>query len=288
MTRDELEHAIRAACDIAQDDEIYVFGSQAILGQYPDAPHDLRQSVEVDVSPRTRMDRVDHIDGSLGEGSTFHQAYGFYVHGLPIDEAARLPSRWQDRVIPVCDDVGTPVPRSDTLTRSLCTHLRWWTTPNPSLKRLSEHAVILVVLLACSTSSEPDESVSLHVSDTTVAVNPSTESVDVTLSLTIHNAGEGSIWFHACGTILLRHVGSEWQVVWHTICGLGELDEVEIVAGAAYTTDVRILARLGHGISERWRAPVGGGYVLRVLLRDREAALPGSSRISRTFQLRDR
>ncbi len=38
MTRDELEHAIRAACDIADDTELWVFGSQAVLGSYPDAP----------------------------------------------------------------------------------------------------------------------------------------------------------------------------------------------------------------------------------------------------------
>jgi hypothetical protein len=38
MTREELVHAIRAACDVAQDPEVWVFGSQAILGQYPDAP----------------------------------------------------------------------------------------------------------------------------------------------------------------------------------------------------------------------------------------------------------
>ena len=28
----QLEHAIRAACDIAKDDEMYIFGSQAVLG----------------------------------------------------------------------------------------------------------------------------------------------------------------------------------------------------------------------------------------------------------------
>ena len=52
MTRAELEHAIRAACDVAGDDEIWVFGSQAILGEHPDAPPDLLQSMEVDVAPR--------------------------------------------------------------------------------------------------------------------------------------------------------------------------------------------------------------------------------------------
>lgn len=51
MTRAELEHAIRAACDVSGDNEVYVFGSQAILGQYPDAPESLRQSAEADIAP---------------------------------------------------------------------------------------------------------------------------------------------------------------------------------------------------------------------------------------------
>ena len=106
MTREELEHAIRAACDVAGDEAVFVFGSQAILGQYPDAPAALRQSVEVDLAPRTRLDRVDAIDGSLGELSLFHQTFGFYVHGLPIT-AACLPPGWRERVIPVRDEVGT-------------------------------------------------------------------------------------------------------------------------------------------------------------------------------------
>jgi len=42
MTREQLEHAIRAACDVAEDAELLIFGSQAILGQFPDAPSTLR------------------------------------------------------------------------------------------------------------------------------------------------------------------------------------------------------------------------------------------------------
>ena len=38
VTRSELEHLIRSAADIANDDEIVVIGSQAILGQFPEAP----------------------------------------------------------------------------------------------------------------------------------------------------------------------------------------------------------------------------------------------------------
>jgi hypothetical protein len=35
MTRSELEHLIRAAGSITQDNEIVVIGSQSVLGQFP-------------------------------------------------------------------------------------------------------------------------------------------------------------------------------------------------------------------------------------------------------------
>jgi hypothetical protein len=100
MTREELEHAIRAACDVSGDHEVYVFGSQAILGQYPDAPESLRQSAEVDIAPVKAIDMVDVIDANLGELSIFHSTFGFYVHGVSIDTAV-LPSGWDKRTIEV-------------------------------------------------------------------------------------------------------------------------------------------------------------------------------------------
>ena len=103
MTRDELEHAIRAACDVADDTEIYVFGSHAILGQHPDPPEALRQSAEVDVMPKNKPDAVDRIDGALGELSQFHQTFGFYVHSVSL-ETAVLPEGWEDRLIKVCNE----------------------------------------------------------------------------------------------------------------------------------------------------------------------------------------
>jgi len=32
---------------------------------------------------------------------------GFYVHGLPIEEAATLPQGWEQRVTPVFDEIST-------------------------------------------------------------------------------------------------------------------------------------------------------------------------------------
>lgn len=100
MTRAELEHVIRAAADIADDDDIVVIGSQAVLGQYPEAPASLRVSVEADVYPRHRPERADVIDGSIGEGSPFHATYGYYAQGVG-EETAILPRGWQARLVPV-------------------------------------------------------------------------------------------------------------------------------------------------------------------------------------------
>lgn len=100
MTREQLEHAIRAACDICGDSELWVFGSQAILGEYPEAPEDLRTSIEIDVQPRNRPETADDIDGVLGEASCFHATHGFYVHGLLIDPSG-FPEGWQERAVPV-------------------------------------------------------------------------------------------------------------------------------------------------------------------------------------------
>lgn len=103
MTRAELEQAIRAACDVAKDDELFVIGSQSILGQFPNAPAALLQSSEVDVVPKNHPEAADRIDGALGQDSQFNKTHGFYVHGLTID-AAILPSGWESRVVPVRPD----------------------------------------------------------------------------------------------------------------------------------------------------------------------------------------
>lgn len=102
MTREQLEHAIRAACNISGDKELYIFGSQAILAQFPNASEELRKSIEVDLIPKNKPNRVDQIDGALGENSSFHHTHGFYVHGVLLETAA-LPLGWKYRTIKVQD-----------------------------------------------------------------------------------------------------------------------------------------------------------------------------------------
>jgi predicted NBD/HSP70 family sugar kinase len=53
MRRDQLEHAIRTACQIIDRSEVIVVGSQAILGTFPEEqlPADATMSIEVDILP---------------------------------------------------------------------------------------------------------------------------------------------------------------------------------------------------------------------------------------------
>jgi hypothetical protein len=98
MKRSELEHVIRAAGSIANDREIVVIGSQSVLGQFPDAPTVLLVSAEADVYPLHHPELADLIDGSIGEGSAFHEQYGYYAQGVG-EETAILPRGWRERLV---------------------------------------------------------------------------------------------------------------------------------------------------------------------------------------------
>jgi len=100
MKRSELEHLIRAAGRIARARELVVIGSQAILGQFPDAPAALCRSMECDLYPRSKPELADKVDGAIGEGSRFHEQYGYYAQGVGPDTAT-LPRGWQRRLVRV-------------------------------------------------------------------------------------------------------------------------------------------------------------------------------------------
>jgi hypothetical protein len=100
MRRADLEHVIAAAANVLGEDAFVVIGSQAILGPCPDAPDALLRSMEVDLFPKERPDRAPEIDGALGDGSRFHEAFGYYAHGVG-PETAKAPTGWQDRLVQI-------------------------------------------------------------------------------------------------------------------------------------------------------------------------------------------
>lgn len=97
MTREELEHLIRASGEVTDQYEFVIVGSQSLLGPVPRPDPALTVSMEADIYPLQAPELADRIDGAIGEGSQFHQTYGYYAQGVG-PETATLPSDWLSRV----------------------------------------------------------------------------------------------------------------------------------------------------------------------------------------------
>lgn len=118
MRRDELEHAIRAACQIAGLTEVIIVGSQAILGTYSEdeLPSYATRSAEVDVLPiagdSDEIARLaDEIEGVAGEFSPFADLHGFSIDGVDLQTSA-LPDGWRDRLVKV-QNTNTAAPSGE-------------------------------------------------------------------------------------------------------------------------------------------------------------------------------
>ena len=115
MRRDQLEHAIRTACQIIGQPAVIIVGSQAILGSFreDDLPTEATMSVEVDVLPIADSNTVtaewaDLIEGVAGEWSPFEEQHGFSIDGVDLDTAV-LPAGWRDRLVRV-QNLNTAAP----------------------------------------------------------------------------------------------------------------------------------------------------------------------------------
>ena len=102
MRQDELEHILRAACEITREREVLVIGSQAILGSYSDEvlPEEVTRSIEADVAffDDPNESRSDAVDGAIGEASPFHSEFGIYGQGVGLHTAV-LPEGWRERLV---------------------------------------------------------------------------------------------------------------------------------------------------------------------------------------------
>ena len=118
MRRDQLEHAIRTACQIIGHDAVVVVGSQSILGSFAEdeLPPEATMSVEIDILPvvddsdeTARL--ADLIEGVAGEWSLFEERHGFSIDGVDL-ETAVLPNGWRDRLVKV-QNVNTAAPSGE-------------------------------------------------------------------------------------------------------------------------------------------------------------------------------
>lgn len=66
MKRSQVEHVLRAAAAIAQEQSFVVVGSQAILLPFPHAPDELLVSMELDLYPALHREKdADFVRGLL-------------------------------------------------------------------------------------------------------------------------------------------------------------------------------------------------------------------------------
>lgn len=97
MQKHQLEHLIRAAAAITNEYEFVIVGSQSILGSVDFPPSECTLSEEADIYPLNAEELSDLIDGSIGEGSMFHERYHYYAQGVD-SKTATLPNGWKNRL----------------------------------------------------------------------------------------------------------------------------------------------------------------------------------------------
>ncbi len=116
MTRENLEHIIRAIGDMINVQDITIFGSQSILAQHPNLEniinskkvhlspkkHDidmLKRSMEADVFVKDN-NQANIVESNMGDMSTFHNTHGYFID--TVDETtSKLPRDWQNRLIQI-------------------------------------------------------------------------------------------------------------------------------------------------------------------------------------------
>lgn len=127
MDRAGFVHVIQAAAAVVEG-ELVVVGSQAVLAHVERPPAEMIRSAEVDLYPRNEPDRAIEIDRNLGDGSRFHETYGYYAHGVG-PETISAPAGWQERLVRF---EAPPIQRKDGTAVAYCLSL-----PDLMLAKLS-------------------------------------------------------------------------------------------------------------------------------------------------------
>ena len=96
MNREEIEHVIRAAGGVLDEDQVIVVGSQAILAQFPDdLPRAVLLSREVDVmaTDDPTGEKALLINGAIGEDTLFDNTFGVFAEGVKCG-LCQFPPGW--------------------------------------------------------------------------------------------------------------------------------------------------------------------------------------------------
>ena len=101
LRKPQIAHLLRAAAAITGHDLFVMVGTGAVIAQAKVIALDLTMTREIDIyaADTDDPDRLsDLIDGSIGEGSPFDEAFGYYAHGV-FERTACLPEDWRNRAV---------------------------------------------------------------------------------------------------------------------------------------------------------------------------------------------
>jgi len=108
VTREELEHIIRASAEITQQYEFVIIGSQSMLGAVPRPDARFTVSMEADIYPLQAPELADEIDGSVASRNSLGSISTLFL--LPQEaamEIARLLGVPSARTAPQKSDADT-------------------------------------------------------------------------------------------------------------------------------------------------------------------------------------
>ena len=101
LRKADIAHLVRAATGVTGRDTFVIVGTGAVIAQLKTVPLDLMETREIDISVPDVPDGdaiSDLIDGSIGEGSPFDEAFGYDAHGVGPFTAC-LPDDWATRAV---------------------------------------------------------------------------------------------------------------------------------------------------------------------------------------------
>lgn len=109
LDKPSVSHILRSVAAITQAKSFVIIGTGAVIAGLKHVPLDMMMTRELDIyAEGDDSEQIsDLIDGTLGEGSQFDVAHGYYAHGVGARTAC-MPADWRARakVIPIANHPG--------------------------------------------------------------------------------------------------------------------------------------------------------------------------------------
>src|SRR5947207_1284801 len=101
MRRERIHHILRAAANVTGESQFVLIGSAAVILRMKHVPLDMTETYEADIYALAAENvelTSEQIDGSIGQGSQFHNEFGYYGDGVS-PTTAKMPIDWKERAI---------------------------------------------------------------------------------------------------------------------------------------------------------------------------------------------